>query len=174
MNYIRNQIRGREWFFSIDNLNKSVIIGNTYRPPRELLRLLTNFNEEPIKVIQHNIMKSKKIILSGDFNINILKITEKPAYAHFFDMLTANALLPNITYPTRITRTSVTLIDNIFSNSIRETVKSGIICNKSISDHQLMFSCFDSIVNLKSPKTAPTIIKTINYEALNIEIKNTV
>ena len=70
-------------FFSIDNLNKSVIIGNIYRPPRELLGSLRNFIEELNKVIQHNIMKSKKIILLGDFNINILKITEKPAHAHF-------------------------------------------------------------------------------------------
>ena len=103
----QNQIRGRECF-SIDNLNISVIIGNIYRPPRELLGSLTNFNEELNKVIQHNITKGKKLILSGDSNINILKITEKPAHAHFFDMLTANSLLPTITYPTRITRTSAT------------------------------------------------------------------
>ena len=107
-----------------------------YRPPRELLGSLTNFNKELNKVIQHNIMKSKKIILSGNFNINILKITEKPAYAHFFDMLTTNSLLPNITYPTRITRT-----DNIFSNSFGKTVNFDITCNKSIFDHQLICSC---------------------------------
>ena len=160
-------------FFSIDNLNKSIIIGNIYRPPRELLGSLTNFNEEFNRVIQHNIIKNKKVILSGDFNINILKIAEKPAYANFFDMLTANSLLPNITYPTRITRTSATLIDNIYSNSFGEVVNSGIISNKSLSDHQLIFSCFDSIINLKSQSIAPTIKKTVNYEALNIEIKNT-
>ena len=81
-------------------------------------------------------MNSKKIILSSDFNINISKITETPAYTYFFDMFTANSLLPNITYPTRITRTLATLNYNIFSSSLGETVNSGIICNKSISDHQ--------------------------------------
>ena len=119
-------------------------------------------------------MKSKKIILSGDFNINILKITEKPAYAHFFTCSQRIHYYQTLHYPTRITRTSATLIDNIFSNSFGETVNSGIICNKSISDHQLIFSCFDSIFNLKSQLTAPAIIKTVNYEALNIEIKNTI
>ena len=39
-------------------------------------------------------------------------------YALFYDMLTTNSLLPNITYPTRITRTTATLIDTIFSNTI--------------------------------------------------------
>ena len=88
-------------------------------------------------------------------------------------MLTANWLLPNITYSTRITRTSATLIDNIYSNSFEEVVNSGIISNKSISDHQLIFSCFDSIINLKFQSIAPNIKKNVNYEALNIEIKNT-
>ena len=104
-------------------------------------------------------------MLSGNFNKNTLKITEKPAYAHFFDMLAANSLLPNITYPTRITRTSATLIDNILSNSFGETVNSGIICNKSISDHQLIFSCFDGIVNLKSQFTVFIIAVAVNYAA---------
>ena len=60
-------------FFSIDNLNKSIIIGNIYRPPRELLGSLTNFNEEFNRVIQHNIIiiKNRKVILSGDFNTHI-------------------------------------------------------------------------------------------------------
>ena len=80
----------------------------------------------------------------------------------------------SLPFPTKITRTSTTLIDNIFSNSVGETVNSGIICNNSISDHQLIFSCFDSIVNIKSQLTTPAIIKTVNYEALNIEIKNTI
>ena len=60
-----------------------------------LLGSLSNFNEEFNRVIQLNTIKNKKVILSGDFNINILKIAEKPAYAKFFDMLTANSLLPN-------------------------------------------------------------------------------
>ena len=85
-------------------------------------------------------------------------------------MLTTNSLLPNITYSTRIAKTSATLVDNIFFNSFGETVNSGIICNKSISDHQLIFSCFD----LKSQLTAPAMIKTVNYEALNIDIKITI
>ena len=90
-------------------------------------------------------------------------------------MLTVHSLLPNITCPTRITRTSATLIDNIYSNSFGEVVNSGIISNKSISAHQLIFSCFDSIINLKSQSIAPSIKKKqVNYKALNIEIKNTI
>ena len=73
-------------------------------------------------------------------------------YASYFDMLTTNSLLSNITHPTRITRTSATLIDNIFSNTLGDNVKSGIITNRLISDHQIIFSCFENIKNFHKPK----------------------
>ena len=89
-------------FFSIDNLNKPVIIGNVYRPPRELNEALTYFTNELNRAMQHKDVKGKKIILSGDFNINLLKVNENNMYANFFDMLTSYSLVPNITCPTRI------------------------------------------------------------------------
>ena len=63
-------------FSSIDILNKSVIIGNVYRPPREPNEPLTHFTNEPNRAIQHKDVKGKKIILSGDSNINLLKVGE--------------------------------------------------------------------------------------------------
>ena len=63
-------------FFSIDILNKSVIIGNVYRPHRELKEPLTHFTNESNRAIQHEDVKGMKIILSGDFNINLLKVDE--------------------------------------------------------------------------------------------------
>ena len=89
-------------FIEIGNLHKSKIIGNIYRPPRESNELITQFNDEFSKAMHHKIIKGKKLIMSGDFNINLLKINEKIAYANFFDMMTSISLLPNITYPTRI------------------------------------------------------------------------
>ena len=68
---------------------------------------------------------------------------KKISYANFFDMMTSISLLPNITFPTRITRTTATIIDNILSNSLEDTVVSGIISNKSISDHQIIYTCFN-------------------------------
>ena len=90
--------------------------------------------------------------MSGDFNINLLKLNGKQVYGNYFDMLTTNSLLPNITHPTRITRTSATLKDNIFSNTLGDNVKSGIITNKLISDHQIISSCFKNILNFHKPK----------------------
>ena len=67
----------------------------------------------------NKLMKCKKRIISGDFNINLLKISEMIMYANSFDMMTSIYLLPNITYPTRITNITATIIDNILQ----------IVCN---------------------------------------------
>ena len=104
------------------------------------------------------------------FNINLLKLNEKQVYANYFDMLTTNSLLPNITHPTRITRTSATLIDNIFSNTLGDNVKSGIITNRLISDHQIIFSCFENIIHFHKPKVTKKIIKLINYIDLKKDV----
>jgi hypothetical protein len=52
----------------------------------------------------------------GDFNIDLLKINENPAVKEYFENLITLGMYPEITLPTRITDTSATLIDNIFSN----------------------------------------------------------
>ena len=123
-------------FFSIDNLNKSVIIGNVCRPSRELKEALTYFTNKLNRAIQQKDVKGKKMILSEDFNINLTKLN-KNMYGNFFDVLTSYSLVLNITCQTRITTTSATLIDNIFANSLMEIVSSGMISNKSISDHYI-------------------------------------
>ena len=70
-----------------ENLHKSLIIDNIYRPPRESNELITKFNDEFSKAMHHKIMKGNKLIMSGVFNINLLKINEKILYANFFDMI---------------------------------------------------------------------------------------
>ena len=63
------------------------------------------------------------------------------ATKQFFDLLTSHYLLPTIYRPTRITETTATLIDNIFTNAYSECKKSGIICS-DLSDHlPVIVSC---------------------------------
>ena len=54
--------------------------------------------------------------MSGDFNIDLLKIDSDKDIMNFYNSLTSNLFVPHITLPTRITSHSQTLIDNIFSN----------------------------------------------------------
>ena len=74
----------------------------------------------------------------GDLNINLLKIKKYDCcnFAnHFFNQLSSSGYMPLITKPTRITKSTATLIDNIFTNNLSRTEhSSGIIIN-DISDH---------------------------------------
>ena len=60
---------------------------------------------------------NKKLFLVGDFNIDLLKVDLDPPTTNFFDIITSNLLVPHIIHPTRITSSTRTLINNIYSNS---------------------------------------------------------
>ena len=52
----------------------------------------------------------------GDNDINLLNYDVHNNTAEFTDMMYANSFMPVVTHPTRITQSSATLIDNIFTN----------------------------------------------------------
>ena len=54
----------------------------------------------------------------------------------------ANALYPTISKPTRVTKQTATLIENIITNIHEYSIKSGILYN-DISDHFLIFTFYE-------------------------------
>ena len=96
------------------------------------------FNEKYFNEFIKNISSENKIsYLSGDFNIDLLKIENDDSIKDFYNRLTSNLFVPHNTLPTRITSHSRTLIDNIFSND--PNFEEGVPGNFtfSISDHRL-------------------------------------
>ncbi len=91
-------------------------------------------------------------IITGDLNINLLKMNERELISEFFDTLTANSFYPKITILTRFSNKQGTLIDNIFfkltENSLNTT--SGIFIKK-FSDHQPYFTFLHSLINIEPP-----------------------
>ena len=119
------------------NNNKKSIVNNIYRPPREDNRNLSAFIEELTDLAICLNRYSCPIFLCGDININLIKMYEKRLYEEFFELLLLHSYLPNITLPTRLR--SLTLIDNIFTNSMLYDSWSGVLLN-NISDHQPCFT----------------------------------
>ena len=60
-------------------------------------------------------------------------------HEEFFEAILVHSSFPNIALPTRLTDTSNTLIDNVFTNSAKFEAVSGILIN-DISDHQPIFT----------------------------------
>ena len=107
------------------------------------------------------------VILAGDYNINLLKINDKPVIGDYFDMLTSHSFYPKITLPTRLTNNNGTLIDNILCKLTHNTLDttSGIMTNK-LSDHQPYFTILNNIT-LKDPPPRYVKINTNDTESIN-------
>ena len=116
---------------------QNVIVGVIYRPPDTSVN---DFNEYVNSLLSKAKAEKKIIHILGDFNINLLNADSHSGTQNFLDIMYSSSLLPTITKPTRVTKNSATLIDNIFSNSLLCTQKimTGILyCDNS--DHFPVF-----------------------------------
>ena len=70
----------------------------------------------------------------GDFNLDLLQAESRPRIGEFLNCLFSHYYFPTVHYPTRITETSATLLDNIFTNKVNNEINAGIVYS-DISDH---------------------------------------
>ena len=139
-------------FIEISNPKRSnTIIGCIYRHPN---KDLDEFNDNYLNTLLDKISKeNKSVFLLGDFNVDLLKYDKHAPTNEFLDSLSSRMFLPHIVQPTRISTTSKTLIDNIFSNIHTPSSVSGNITS-SISDHLPQFLIVpDIFLNLSPPKS---------------------
>ena len=136
------------------NKTKPIIITSLYRPPNTSQ---TEFNKEFKKLVMALKEESEKeIILGSDQNLDLLKTMNKGT-TDFLDICYKTDILPTITRPTRVTKSTGTLIDNIYiSNKLHINFESGILIS-DISDH---FPCITLIRGKKFAKRDTLKLKT--------------
>ena len=103
--------------------------------------------------------EGKSILITGDTNIDLLKYQSYPNTTSFLDNMIVKNLIPKITKPTRVTKTSSTLIDHIFTNIENTHCIAGTLLT-NISDH---YSNFISVETKSQPKSCP---QTYTYRAI--------
>ena len=151
-----------------NNLGKNLIIGNIYRPPRENIDNYQIFINDLNKVFNEFLHSHSEVALVGDFNIDLLKFKEKAIINEYLNTILSNGYLPKITFPTRITHHSSTLIDNAFvrlSNNLSDIV-AGILTHR-LSDHQPYFLVFKNRQMKHSYKNRYVKIFPFNTHLLN-------
>ena len=98
-------------------------------------------------LIMSDVMPRKSMFICGDFNIDLMKHN---GTKRLLDCMYGLGLYPLIDRPSRITTHSCTLIDNIFTNQINYSIRSGLLMN-DITDHLPIFAlCNYEIENKKS------------------------
>ncbi len=135
-----------------------IAVGVLYRPPNVSYTMYSKLLPL-INGIMHNFAN---IILTGDFNVNMLVDGCDNKY------LTENLLNPCSLYqvinqPTRITQTSTALLDLILVNNERNVKLSGAVDVPGIGDHHLTYIAYAT----KKPKFVPKVIFKRNFKHVN-------
>ena len=117
----------------IDEKYKNKIIGVVYRPPNNVMDTFFNELEACLEIISR---ENKDVYLMGDFNVDLSSPYNNSAQ-RIINIMSSFALHPLINKPTRITNSTQTIIDNIFSNVLND-ISTGIMYY-DISDHLPIF-----------------------------------
>ena len=120
---------------------KPFLVCSVYRPPNVQSDWIDLFEEE-LCIAQAT---GLEFILMGDFNIDLNTCTNNK----FINMLQVFDLTQFVREPTRVTQTSSTLIDHVYS-SHPENILACFVSDISISDHFPV--CFSRKINNRIPK----------------------
>ena len=133
----------------LNKKQKNLIIGCVYKHPKHEVKDFTNNHMMPLldKLSDEN----KDIMIMGDFNVNLINCNDDKNISNLLGTMLSHSTLPFITTPTRITRNTKTLIDNIFYNKPLNDIMSGNQ-RSVISDHLVQFLIEPSKFTEKSPQ----------------------
>ena len=142
----------------------SVFVSTLYRPPdgkckvflKNYKRLLNKFTDKELS----------NLIIGMDHNMDIMKHEVHPVTNEFIEHNLDKGLLPTITKPTRVTRTTATLIDNIVVGKKYQSNYESQIILSDLSDH---FPCMLNIKNTKLFSKKQTTVKTRGLNPSKIE-----
>ena len=142
---------------------KNIIIGVLYRPPgSDSINTVTDH----LKSFLPKIVKEKKtIVLSSDMNINLLNCSHHKPTSYYYDTLLTNGFTPKITVPTRVTHSSATLIDHLFTNEDTTDQSFAGTITSSMTDHYFNFIFLKDGKKVEYPKSVtyrPFTVKNIS------------
>ena len=135
------------------NETGNMIIGAIYRPPNASVN---SFNETLSAALSTIQKEGKLCYLTGDFNIDLLKLQSHPQSNEFIEMMYTYEFFPLITRPTRFDKNHCSLIDNIFCNSLTLKPDTCGAFITDISDHLPVFSIKHSMTASQNHQTPLT------------------
>ena len=143
--------------------NQKILISSIYRPPNTPE---SEFIDEYSKFVCNlKRLDNKGIIIGLDHNLDLLKSSKHAPTDRFLNTNLSLNLILTITRPTRITKNTATLIDNIFiSQNWLGNYASGVLIDH-ISDH---LPSIATIKNLQLSKKEPVTITSRDTRQKNV------
>ena len=149
--------------------NSPIVVSVIYRPPD---KDINKTNEKLLELLNIIFDEKKACILMGDFNVNLLNYETHCKTKDFVDSLFSLSYIPLINKPTRITRNSSTLIDNIYYNESNPNDSLSGIFYTDISDHFPIFYLLPLKKSKLSDKVLRRKINTKNINNFHIKLRN--
>ena len=115
---------------------KNLLLGCIYRIPGHNS---DSFNQTLTNTLTTISRENKITYHTGDYNLDLIKHDSHPPTNEFLNINYAHSINPKITKPTRITPTTATLIDNLFTNHEDDPSDLAGIIPLDISDHLPIF-----------------------------------
>ena len=113
-----------------------------YQPPNTVAKDFLNYYSKTMKKLTKN--RNSTVICGLDHNLDFLEHTNHGVMNDFINSIIDHDLMPCITRPTRVTKSTSTLIDNILVDKrIYEQIYSGVAIH-NLSDH---FPCLPTWPN---------------------------
>ena len=121
--------------------NKKIIVSSLYRHPRHNF---SEYQEAILNTIEKINSKKQLFYILGDMNLNLLKYSESKNIQYYLDQLQTVNCHNIIDKPTRVTMSSFSLIDHIYTNDLIHKLTPSIILS-DISDH------FPTFLSINTP-----------------------
>ena len=129
-----------QWVAIYQKPNKTILIGNLYRPPQGDIEKCIEYLDDVLSDID---LDKIEVILMGDLNIDILD-TNKNAGKDLINMCKQHGLKQLINEPTSYSQVKDSCLDLFFTNS--DIIAKSGVSNLNISDHQMI------LLTRKKPK----------------------
>ena len=114
-------------------------------------------------------ISSYKYTICGDINIDLLKWESNIQTSNYMNELYSAGAVLAIDKPTRLTNTSATLIDHIYTNNLLNNVPVGILIYE-VSDHLPVYIVFKDIITQKQQNHVYRDIKNFNIDTYREEM----
>ena len=149
-----------EYVFNEINLTnqKSVILGVIYRHPSSNV---TGFQDQCTQTLNKLNCCKHEFIISGDFNIDLLKLNCNSKISNYVNAIYAEGCNNLMNKPIRITGSTATFLDHIYSNMTNNISNRGIL-TYGISDHLPAFCCLRMKPIKKQDKKLTRDMKNFN------------
>ena len=152
--------------------SSNILLSSCYKPPKGDNDILSMFLKQ---VFRKTAAEKKAYYLAENLNINCLEYFENEKVSTFYNSLFEYGASALINKPTRVAKTSATIIDNVITaNIFDESLEKGII-KSDLSDHLPIFfstSTSKSPQNFSPLKLKKRIFNENNLASFKDQISN--